>query len=635
MQRLAKANVNSTPDGTVVSKITDKPKGRAFDMSLWRRGATLLDARERRVAWIVLTVVILAAISAAVMVGSVMPFLTVLADPSKIKSNPQLAWVYEQFGFSSQYSFIVALGLATIAMIVVANGMQMLRVYVVSRFTMMRTHSISHRLLARYLSQPYEYFLTASSSDMSARILQESAQSVQCFLRPAAEVISTVITAAMVLAIVIWINPPIALLALTVLGSVFALATLLSGRKLLGLGKDRNLANKARFKVANEALTGIKDIKLMDSEDVFLSRFDKQSLKMAHSGVGKTVMTQIPPYMIQTAVFAGVIVICLLVLDSGADNPTSAIVELVPTLGVLALAAQRLMPELSRLFVSVGLLRYGSAAVDAVYEGLRVGTVENGDSDWNDTALPLRRELKLVGISYNYPNAEHAGLETISLQIHAGERIGIVGTSGAGKTTLADILLGLLIPKQGKICVDGVPITSDRLPGWRRTVGYVPQEIYLLDASVAENIAFGVSPGKIDRDRVEAAARMAQLDAFVSNELSQGFDTQIGERGLRLSGGQRQRIGIARALYRDADLIVLDEATSALDNVTEQEVMAATEKLPGDKTVIMIAHRLSTVRRCDRILVLDKGRVAGFDTWERLSADNPIFQMLTSLDRKA
>jgi ABC-type multidrug transport system fused ATPase/permease subunit len=612
---------------------TARLAGSFFNLSLWRRGISLLDSRERRSAWLVLGIVILSAISAALMVGSILPFLTVLSDPSRIRTVPQLAWAYDWFGFSSQYEFLIALGVGTIVMIVAANAMQMLRVYAVSRFTMLRMHSISHRLLERYLKQPYEFFLTAHSSDMSSRILNESTQVVQYFLRPAAEVISSVITLVMVLGVVIFVNPLIALLATTLLGAAFAVALFLSSRKLGVMGQVRNTSNKARFRIAGEALAGIKDIKLMESERVFLSRYDRHSLMMAHSNVSKNVLTQLPPFVIQTLIFSGAILFCLFLLDPGADNPADAMIELVPTLGVMALAAQRLMPELSRLFANTGLLRYGRAAVDAVHEGLCIGTTESGDLRAEVAPIPFSSEIVLDEIGYCYPNAARAGLESISLQIRAGERIGIVGTSGAGKTTLADILLGLLQPSEGEIRVDGVPITPDRLSAWRRSVGYVPQEIYLLDASVSENIAFGVPPGKIDQSRVEAAARLAQLDAFVRDELPEGYETPVGERGLRLSGGQRQRIGIARALYRDAELIVLDEATSALDSVTEQEVMTATDELPGEKTVVMIAHRLSTVRGCDRILVLDKGRVAGFDTWDRLHEENPVFRMLTRADK--
>jgi ABC-type multidrug transport system fused ATPase/permease subunit len=241
----------------------------------------------------------------------------------------------------------------------------------------------------------------------------------------------------------------------------------------------------------------------------------------------------------------------------------------------------------------------------------------------------LRSELRLEGITYRYPNAPRDSLTETSLTIRAGERIGIVGGTGAGKTTMADLILGLLWPTGGRILADEVPIDEENLRGWQKNVGYVPQEIFLIDATISENIAFGQRPEQIDQERVEEAARIAQLDTFVRQELPSGYDTKVGERGVRLSGGQRQRVGIARALYHKADLIVFDEATSALDNLTEREVMAAIEAVPGDKTILMIAHRLSTVKACDRIILLEQGQIVGVGSWDELNERNATFRKLT------
>ena len=234
----------------------------------------------------------------------------------------------------------------------------------------------------------------------------------------------------------------------------------------------------------------------------------------------------------------------------------------------------------------------------------------------------------MENVAYHYPKAAKTSLQVAELSIRVGERIGIVGGTGAGKTTIADLMLGLLAPSEGRILVDGIAVDDSNRRRWQQSVAYVPQEIFLVDATIYENIAFGVKAGQIDRARAEEAARLAQLDEFVRRDLPQGYETKIGERGVRLSGGQRQRIGIARALYHDADLIIFDEATSALDNLTEREVLAAIEATPGDKTMVMIAHRLSTVRRCDRIIVLDRGQIVGVGPWAELIEHNSAFREL-------
>jgi ABC-type multidrug transport system fused ATPase/permease subunit len=286
-------------------------------------------------------------------------------------------------------------------------------------------------------------------------------------------------------------------------------------------------------------------------------------------------------------------------------------------------------PEFGRIYNSLTRMKFGASVVDAIHEEFQKDRSVRLTADAAEPErLGLRDELCLDAVSYRYPNATEQNLTDISLTIRAGERIGIVGSTGAGKTTLADIALGLLQPTGGHVRADGVEITGENLRAWQAGVAYVPQDIFLLDASIFENIAFGVPREQIDEDRVQEIARIAQLDGFVRSDLPQGYETTVGERGVRLSGGQRQRIGIARALYHNADLIVFDEATSALDNVTEREVMSAVDALPGDKTVLMIAHRLSTVKACDRIIVMDKGRIVGNGPWSELMAHNAAFRRI-------
>jgi ABC-type multidrug transport system fused ATPase/permease subunit len=599
-----------------------------IDGKTLRMAWALLDARERRRAWLVLAVVILSALSAAFMVGSVLPFLTVLAQPERIREVPALAWAYEMGGFESDYWFLVALGVASALVILTASLLQILRVWVLTRFAMMRMHSISHRLLSRYLRQPYEFFLDRHSGTMGTKILAEAQQAVVQFLSPAADVVASSLTVLAIVGLLLWVDAAVALSAFAVFGGIYVGAFLLTRRGVDRLGRVRAAANQARYRIVGEAFGGTKDIKLLGREGTYVDRYAIPSERMVRAESRSAVLQQTPHYVMQAVAFCGVILLSLVLLDPAGLESGEALGGLLPILGLLAFAGQRMMPELSRVYQGLVRLRYGAAAVEAVYQDLVA--LPQGDELPRHPPAPigLRASLTLEDVSYRYPQAEVAGLHGVSMTVQAGEKIGIVGTTGAGKTTFADIVLGLLRPASGRLVVDGTPIDAARLRAWQRSVGYVPQDIFLTDASIAENIALGVPPEEIDQARVEEAARIARIDDFVRCDLPEGYATSVGERGVRLSGGQRQRVGIARALYHDADLIVFDEATSALDNLTEREVMAAIESLPGDKTILMIAHRLSTVRVCDRIVVLDRGRIADLGSWDELMERSDVFRSI-------
>ena len=608
-----------------------------IDLKPWQKAWSLLDDREKRNAWITLGVIVLGALSSVLMVASIMPFLAVLAEPSRIRSTPALARTYDMFGFGSDYAFLIALGLASFMVILLSNGIQILKTWVVARYTVMRMHTLSLRLLMAYLRQPYTFFIDRHSGEMGTRILAEAGTAVQQFLRPAADLIASGLTALALLGFLLWVDTVIALAAFGLLGGIYGAVFALSRQTLNRLGKVRVEANAERFRFANEALAGIKDIKLLGREAAYAARYEAPSRRMAQAQVVAQVIAQVPQFALQAVAFGGIILLCLALMDPArlSAGAGTGLGEILPILGVFAFAGQRLTPELGKLYRAVATLPGGAAAVDVVYDDL---VQKAGGGTFPGTApqvIGLSQALTLDAVSYRYPRAEAPGLCNVSLTIEAGEKIGIVGSTGAGKTTLADVVLGLLAPTEGQLRTDGVAVTEENLRAWQQTVGYVPQDIFLIDASVSENIALGLTPAEIDHARVHEAARIAQLDAFIRNDLPQDYDTHVGERGVRLSGGQRQRIGIARALYHDADLIVFDEATSALDNLTEAEVMAAIDALPGDKTVLMIAHRLSTVRRCDRIVVLDRGQVVGCDTWDALMADNAAFQRIAKLGEAA
>lgn len=602
-----------------------------MDCSTLRKAWALLDVRERRSAGFVLLIMMISALSAAVMVGSIVPFIAVLADPSTVEATPSLRWAYECFGFTSVYQFLIALGVACFAAIVAGSLLQVLRAWAVARYSYRHAHALSQRLLARYLAQPYPFFLDRNSGDMGLRVLVESRQVIAQFLRPVAELLAATLTTAAIAGLLLMLNPLIALSAFAALGGTYALIYAFTHRMLNELGRERLENNRLRHRVATDALSGIKSIKLVGRESAYAERFAGPSRAFSRAEIRIDVISQVPRFALQAIALSGVILLCLVLADSGVVRSDSDLGGFFSTLGLFVFAAQRLLPELSKLYSGLAQLQTGQALVDKLYDELVTQGQTATLPDTTPAALGLSHSLVLDQVTYTYPESERAGLHEVSLRIRAGEKIGIVGCTGSGKTTLADIILGLLEPESGRLLVDRVPISRHNQRAWMRSVGYVPQDIFLSDAPIADNIALGIAPEQIESERLERAAQTARIDQFIKDELPKGYQTHVGERGVRLSGGQRQRIGIARALYYDADLIVFDEATSALDTVTEADVMTAIDALPGNKTVLIIAHRLSTVKRCDRIVVLDMGHLVGCDTWDALMAENTAFQRIARL----
>lgn len=599
-----------------------------------KKAWALLTKQERRHACIALVFVVFAALSSALMVGSVLPFLSVLSDPSQITRTEILTWAYKYFNFIDLYSYLVFLGFLSFCVILFASLIQLAKTIVVERFTMMHSHTISKRLLERYLSQPYEFFLFRHSGVMSSRILQESQQVVIMFLRPAAEFLAATFTIFMIVGLLVWLSPLVTAIAFSIFGGIYVLVYLLNKKELKRFGILRARANAKRSTIANEALNGIKDIKLLGREMSYVDQYSVPSFTMTSAMASIQIHSQIPQFVMQAISFGGMIFLCIILIDPNDLTGGQAVGGILPTLGVFAFAGQRLLPELSKLYRSLAQIQAGRSVVDTMYEDV----IKNSKAFHIPTNVPqalgLNKSIEFRNVSYRYPNSKMDSIKHFSITIKAGEKIGIIGSTGAGKTTLADLVLGLLSPNEGCILVDGTPITDLNLRAWQQSLGYVPQDIFLIDASISENIALGVPPQNIENERVRDAAIMAQLDPLITEKLSDGYDTIIGERGTRLSGGQRQRVGIARSLYNSADLIIFDEATSALDNLTEREVMTAVAMLPGDKTILKIAHRLSTVKSCDRIIVLDNGSMVGCDTWDKLMENNDIFRKIVNVDDK-
>ena len=600
-------------------------------MNTLQKSIQLLSPDERRRALIVLILIVGMALLETASVASIMPFLAVLGSPEMIKSNKLLNSLFGQlgiFGVRTTDSFILILGVGAFALILVSAIYRTLTQYYMNMFIEMLRHSIGMRLLNRYLQQPYCFFLTRHSGDMSKAILSEVDELVLHVYRPVFNMAAYSLVLIVMSVLLVLINPWVALLTAGLLGLLNALFFILLRKKIALIGENIVDANKERFISASEIFGGIKDIKLMGSEEAYLSRFNKPSVHFAAGHATHQTLNQVPYYLIEAIAIGGMLLVSIMLLNNAGGMHNNALGEILPTLGLYAFAAYRLKPAVTNIFQGFTGLRFGRATVETVYGEMFSNNKPQLFLQDSTAQINPRHTIALEDLTYHYPGTSKEALKALNLIIPVGSTVGLVGTSGAGKTTLVDIVLGLLRPSQGSIVVDGMPITDINLRDWQRSLGYVSQEIFLTDTTIIENIALAVPTNDINLDQVVKCARMAQLDEFIVNELPAQYATRIGERGVRLSGGQRQRIGIARALYHNPSILIFDEATSALDNLTEKAVMDSIEALAHHKTIFLIAHRLSTVKNCDQIVLLDKGEIKAKGTFEELSKGSDEFRAM-------
>lgn len=594
--------------------------------------ASLLDRREKRRALMIFALMVLVAVAEAAGVVSIMPFIALLANPEVVQNNALLRTAYEAGSFNSVDEFLLIVGATVLVLLVASIALKALSQWAQLRFSNMRNHVIACRLVHRYLGQPYGWFLDKNSSGLSSSILNEVNQVVTGSLFPAIQVIAQGLVVIALICVLIATDPILATCTALGLGGTYAGIYFILRRLLVRTGNERRQANRKRFHVINEAFGGIKDIKFSGLESEYLKRFGAASSTMAEKRVVAGLAAQLPSYAMQIVLFGGMMLV-LLYLMTVHDDFQSAL----PVMTVYGFAAYRLMPALQDVYKNFSEMRFSQAALQSLHREFAqlpsgAGTTEASDHKEAIAALGLKQKIEIRTLTYSYFGSSTPALKEIDLEIDANTTVAFVGPSGSGKTTMIDILLGLITADQGQIRIDGVKLDATSVRQWQRTMGYVPQHIFLADDTIAANIAFGVPPARIHMDKVEAAARIARLHDFVSSELPEGYATMAGERGVRLSGGQRQRIGIARALYHDPDVLVLDEATSALDTITERMVMEAVHGLSRKKTVIIVAHRLSTVRSCDRIFLLHKGKVLDSGAFDDLRSRNSIFQEMVAAD---
>ncbi len=563
-------------------------------------------------------------------VGLVLPLISLLDNPQIIQEQRPVAWVYQAVGEPAPRQFLILVGFGFIALYITKNSYLTALQYLQCRFIYSKQVELSSRLFRAYLYSPYTFHLQRNSAELIRNLSIETTLFFVNVLSPGLLAL-TEITILSGIALFLFLMEPVTFL---MAAGVIGLATMSFYRvvriKLSQLGKSRQYYEGQVIQTINQAFGGVKEAKVLGREQFFLNVYRQNNTAYTRTLQYFQVVSQLPRFFIETVAVVGLMLIFVSVLVQGRE-----LSEVIPTLSLFAAAAFRLMPSINRILNAVTAMRFSSHTVHVLYQDLMelkplIATTNLSNfSKIPDNALVIKTQIELRNVVYQYPGASDASLRGVSLTIPKGTSVGFVGSSGAGKTTIVDVILGLLPPTQGQVLVDGRDIYDD-LSAWQRLIGYIPQSIYLCDDTLRNNIAFGIPADEINEDWIESAVESAQLTELV-HSLPEGLDTLVGERGVRLSGGQRQRVGIARALYHNPEVLVMDEATAALDNQTEAGVMEAVEKLSGEKTLIMIAHRLSTVKNCDRLYFMNQGKIVDTGTYDELCQRNREFQRMAQI----
>lgn len=570
--------------------------------------------------------VLLMAIAEVAGVVSIGPFMALVGDIDQLQGQGFLADLYRRSGLDEPRYFLAAIGMFVLFMLGIATSIS---IWTTWRFAMYGNQigaELSSRLFEHYMHKSWLYHANSSSSELTNRIMQECGRVTQNIVIPFLKLNAKLFLAVAMAMTIIWLDPVVALIGITVFFLAYLLLYRTVRKKLIVNGVAISEAQRSRFKILNNSFGGVVDVLLLGRQRVFVDRFRVSSNTLATALGVNSVLAQVPGYVMELVAFGSVILltIYLLVVHDGSLG------AMLPILSIYALAGFKMLPSFQQVYSGLTQIRSNLVAFHSISEELvatSVSTQKTGDTlkCRRDGKMSPNIKVQMSEVGLTYPGRSLPALTDVSIEIPARGTVGLVGASGSGKSTAIHILLGLLQPDTGRVTVDGISISRENLDLWQNTIGFVPQQVFLSEVSIRENVAFGIEPNNIDDELVERALELANLRKTVA-ALPDGIKTHVGERGVQLSGGQQQRIGIARALYHDPDVLVFDEATSSLDGLSEQAIMEAIHGFSGNKTIVMIAHRLSTVRQCEVIYFFENGRVQDSGTFSDLVARNSAFR---------
>ncbi|OOE48680.1 multidrug ABC transporter ATP-binding protein [Salinivibrio kushneri] len=580
----------------------------------------LLTANQRKRLIRLQILVVLMAFAELTSVVAIGPFMALVGDISQLQGEGKFAQLYQYSGLANPGDFIFWVGVIVLVALAIAAMISMYTIWRLSLYAQQVGAELSTRLYRYYMSQSWLFHAAGSSSQLTNKVAQEINRITQAIIQPTMQLVAKSVLAILMATAIFIYNPLVALSGLAIFAFAYTVLYRTVRKKLSQNGIHITNANRQRFTLMNEGFGGIKDTLLLGRQTDFNRRYQNASERFGHAQGRNRGLSQVPRYAMELVAFGSVIFLVLYLVKTHDGK----LGQILPILSVYALAGFKLLPAFQQIYTGVAQIRGNLSAFDNLEADL-IASQHVAETSLTRDKLKPTHQVRLDNVTFQYPGKEEPALRELSLELPVNKVIGLVGASGSGKSTAIDILLGLIQPSRGSLQVDGKPITADNVRAWQNNIGFVPQSIFLSDATIRENIAFGLPVNEIDEQKVRKAAKMAHLEELLE-QLPNGLDTCVGERGVQLSGGQRQRIGIARALYDDADVLVLDEATSALDGITEKLVMDAIHDFAGNKTIIMIAHRLSTVQQCDCIYMLNRGKIVDSGSFEQLKENNTDFR---------
>ena len=584
-------------------------------MSIVLKILGFLNKKEKQRSFILFILILLTGFVDTLGIASIFPFISILSDPNLINTNPTLNFLsikFDQLGITNYFPFQKIFGYGILIFFIISIFLRSITNYLQIRFVNMREYSLSKRILNYYLNQKYSWFTQQSASNLSRNILSEVGEFIDKSFMPLLNIVAYGILIILLLSVLFYTDPSTTLIIFLIISISYLIFYMLLKKILEKKGQKRFYSNKNRYKLLDEVFSGIKQVKISSQETYFSKLFALYSYDYAKSNSAAQAIAQIPRFVIEAIAFGGLLILILIKIDEESFLGT------LPIISLIAFAGYRMLPAFQQIYIALSQLRYSNVIVDHMEQMFqKINEVKLVDKNFRENIV-FKKSIKLNNVDFKYQESNNLILDKINLVIPCKSKVGIIGPTGGGKTTLIDVIIGLLEPIKGHVLIDEIQLNQKNKYGWYKQFGYIPQDTFLIDDNIYHNVAFGIDANEINKKKVEEVCKIACLEDFINNELPNNYNTIIGDRGIKLSGGQKQRISIARSLYNEPSILVMDEATSALDIETELKIIDNINKLKNDITIIMIAHRHVTLKNCDIIIEIDKGKITRTGTYNEL-----------------